>query len=110
MSGQSMSGRLQIRRSVDPRGIVLTLTGELDLETTPEFDEQVREIDGANPRRLLLDLAGIEFMDSTGLAAILRAQRSADSNGHDLSLRSGSEQVKRLFDLTGITERLTFED
>ncbi len=103
-------GRLEIQRSVDARGVELTLTGELDLETTPALDEQFREIDEANPAHVLVDLGGVEFMDSTGLAAILRAQRAAASNGHVLSLRRATGQVQRLFDLTGMTERLTFED
>jgi anti-anti-sigma factor len=102
--------RLEIERSADSRGIELRLTGELDLETTPALDEQLREIDGEHPVRLLVDLGGVEFMDSTGLAAILRAQRSAASNGHVLCLRRATGQVARLFDLTGMTERLTFED
>jgi anti-sigma B factor antagonist len=102
--------RLEIERSADARGVELKLTGELDLETTPELDEQLAAIDGGHLGRLLVDLSGVEFMDSTGLAAILRAQRSADSSGHTLSLRRATGQVKRLFDLTGMTQRLTFED
>lgn len=102
--------RLEIQRSVDSRGIELKLTGELDLETTPELDEQLQELNGGHPGRLLVDLSGVEFMDSTGLAAILRAQQSAVSKGHTLSLRRATGQVQRLFDLTGMTQRLTFED
>jgi anti-anti-sigma factor len=49
-------------------------------------------------------------MDSTGLASIIRAQRDANSNGHDLALRRGSGQVQRLFELTGFGDRVTFED
>jgi anti-anti-sigma factor len=114
MNEQSPTGgsvrRLEIARTVDARGIELRLTGELDLETTPALDEQLREIDGAHPANLRVDLGGVEFMDSAGLAAILRAQRSATSSGHTLSLRRATGQVQRLFDLTGMTERLTFED
>jgi anti-sigma B factor antagonist len=102
--------RLEIKRLVDARGVELRLTGELDLETTPELDQQLDELNGGHPGRLLVDLSGVEFMDSTGLAAILRAQRSAVSSGHTLSLRRATGQVQRLFDLTGMTERLTFED
>ena len=95
---------------MDSRGIELKLTGELDLDTTPALDEQLREIDGEHPGRLLVDLGGVEFMDSTGLATILRAQRAAASSGQVLCLRRATGQVARLFDLTGMTARLTFED
>jgi anti-sigma B factor antagonist len=105
----SMS-RLGIERFADAGGIELKLTGELDLETTPALDEQLARINGSHGGRLLVDLGGVEFMDSTGLAAIVRAQRAATSSGHTLLLRRATGQVRRLFDLTGMTERLTFED
>ncbi len=108
-TANSHRGTLLIQRASDAQGVVLALIGELDLDTTPELDEQLRKI-GAEPRRLLIDLSGLEFMDSTGLGSIVRAQRFADSNGHRLTLRRGQHQVQRLFELTGVLERFTFED
>ncbi len=49
-------------------------------------------------------------MDSTGLGSIVPAHRFVESNRHTLVLRRGSRQVQRLFELTGIADRLTFED
>jgi anti-anti-sigma regulatory factor len=48
-------------------------------------------------------------MDSAGLAAIVRAHQSAETNGYPLVLRRGANQVQRLFALTGVDERLIFE-
>jgi anti-sigma B factor antagonist len=107
---RSPGGRLSIRRTDDAQGIVLALDGELDLETTPELDGQLREVTDANPGRVLIDLRALDFMDSTGLGSIVRAQRLAESNGHRLTLRRGQHQVQRLFELTGVLERFTFED
>ncbi len=103
-------GRLSIRRADDSEGVVLALGGELDLETTPELDFQLRELARANPGRLLIDLGALDFMDSTGLGLIVNAQRAAELNGHRLTLRRGQHQVQRLFELTGVLERFTFED
>jgi anti-sigma B factor antagonist len=103
-------GGLKIQRVTDDQGTVLELAGELDLESTPELDRQLRELDGTNLGRLLIDLSGLEFMDSTGLAAMVRAQRSARENGHRLALRPGPSQVQRLFELTGLLHRFAFED
>jgi anti-sigma B factor antagonist len=109
-AGNSGSGRLTVQLRSDARGVAVTLEGELDLETAPELDRRLAAIDETQVARLLIDLHGVTFMDSTGLSSIVRAHRFAQSNGHTLVLRRGSNQVQRLFELTGVDERLTFEE
>ena len=104
------SGRLTVQVITDAQGIAMRLEGELDLETSVEFDRRLAAIDQARISRLLIDLGGVTFMDSRGLSSIVRAHQSAEANGHILVVRRGSNQVQRLFALTGIDERLTFED
>ncbi len=87
----------------------MRLVGELDLETAVEFDRQLAALDG-EIRRLLIDLSRVTFMDSTGLGSIVRAHQSAQANGYAFVVRRGSNQVQRLFALTGVDERLAFED
>lgn len=103
-------GSLKIRRVNDDRGTVIELAGELDLESAPELERQLREVERAGPGRVLIDLGDLEFMDSTGVAVIIRAGRAARENGHRLSLRPGPPQVQRLFELTGMLQRFTFEE
>jgi len=105
----SNRGGLTILHELDAQGVVLVLTGELDLVSAPELDRQVRALGGASHGRLLIDLSGLEFMDSTGLASMIHAQRSAAANGHELSLRRGPDQVQRLLELTGLSGQFTFE-
>jgi len=101
---------LRIDRRPDPEGVVLALTGELDLASSPVLDRQLRELEGTNPGRLVIDLSRLDFMDSTGLAVMIRAQRAAQANGHRLSLRHGPTHILRLFELTGLLDHFTFED
>jgi anti-anti-sigma factor len=101
---------LVIQRSIDAGGIVLELAGELDLESAPEFERHVQELQPSNPGRLLIDLSGLKFMDSTGLAVMVRAGRSARDNDYRLLLRPGPPQVQRLFELTGVLEHFAFEE
>jgi anti-sigma B factor antagonist len=103
-------GRLTVELITDAQGVALRLVGELDLETSVEFDRRLAAIDQARISRLLIDLGGVTFMDSRGLSSIVRAHQSAEADGHTLVVRRGSNQVQRLFALTGIDERLTFED
>ncbi len=109
-TSRAPSGRLKIQLTTHPQGVAVELTGELDMETTPELDRRLHQIDATKLRRLLIDLRAVEFMDSSGLAGIIRAQQYANSNGHSLALRRGPPQVQRLFELTGLCDRVTFED
>jgi anti-anti-sigma factor len=107
---RGISERLRIGLEPDSSGVRIRLDGELDLATAPELDRLLDELARHGHSRLLVDLTGLKFMDSTGLASIVRALRTADDNGHRLSVRRGSPQVQRLFELTGIVDRLTYED
>lgn len=106
----STSSGLRVALVIDARGVAVLLAGELDLDTVPEFEQQLAALDDAQRRRVVIDLGGITFMDSAGLKAILRAYELGQSNGHTLVLRHGPRQVRRLIELTGMSDRLTFED
>jgi anti-anti-sigma factor len=80
-SFNSSSVRFTARLTNDTEGAGLTLQGELDLETAPEVDRQLDRIHATQVKRVLIDLSGVTFMDSTGLSAIVRASRFAESNG-----------------------------
>jgi anti-sigma B factor antagonist len=103
-------GPFATERTSDGRGVSLALHGELDLGSAPELDRQLREIERTRPERLVIDLSGLRFMDSTGLASIVEAQRLAEADGRALVLRRPTNQVQRLFELTGIVDRFTFDD
>ncbi len=81
---------------------VLRVEGEVDLLTTPVL---VEALDGAVPgaERLTVDLCAVEFMDSTGLRALLEARRRAEDGGGALLLRvRDGGPVARLLDLAGV--------
>lgn len=93
---------LRITRIGDHAG--LRLVGEIDLACADELsgalDEAVRA--GGD---VTLDVAGVEFMDSSGLHMLLRAARDLQGKGN-LVLRHPSEAVRRLLDLTGVADQV----
>ncbi len=104
-------GRLEIHRSTDEHGPVVALAGDLDLGSAPRLERELQQIEGIQPGgRVLIDLRGLSFMDSTGLSLIIKAQQAAERNGQRLALRRGPHQVQRLFELTGVLDVLAFED
>jgi anti-sigma B factor antagonist len=92
------------------RAVVLSLSGELDLVSTPQLEEALRVLDDPDTELLVLDLSGLEFMDSTGLHLLVRAQQAAEEAGRRLAVVRGREQVQRLLNLTGMSELLTIVD
>jgi anti-sigma B factor antagonist len=83
--------------------------GELDMRTAPELDEQIqaaREL----ARCVVLDLRGLSFMDSTGISLVTRWNLEARRDGFAFALIQGDERVRRLFELTALTEYFTFVD
>jgi anti-sigma B factor antagonist len=109
-SDLSAPGHLTIRRTADAQGVVLALHGELDLGSAPALAQALAEIENSSLRGLVIDLSGLEFMDSTGLALIVGAHRDARESGRRLRFRRGSRQVQRLLEMTGIIDQLSFEE
>ena len=62
------------------------------------------------PRRCVLDLAGLSFMDSSGVAVILRAQRMLSSSGAELVVSDAPEQARRVLELAGMGRFLASAD
>ena len=86
-------------------GRVVAVRGELDLGTAPELEGPLEEAIGAN-EPLLIDLSECEFIDSTGIAMIVRTWQQLVNGDGDESGRmvicSANEQVRRVLQITGL--------
>ena len=80
----------------------IALRGELDLEHAYTFDEELRRVEGERPPCLVLDLKGLSFLDSSGLARLLAANRRARRERRRLLLVRGSVPVQRLMAITAV--------
>jgi anti-anti-sigma factor len=83
---------------------VVAVRGELDLGTAPELEGPLEEAIGAE-EPLLIDLSECEFIDSTGIAMIVRAwQRltNGDQGSDRIVICSSNEQVRRVLEITGL--------
>jgi anti-sigma B factor antagonist len=104
------STEFSVQLRSDPRGVVLALSGELDLSSAPELERALEEA-GAQPvGRLILDLAELRFMDSTGVSVLVRAKQEAEAHGGVIAVRAPNGQVRRLLELVGLLERLEVEE
>lgn len=90
---------------------VVTLQGELDLAAVPALESEIDRLQGeAGVTQLVLDLRGLEFLDSSGLRLVALAERRLGRAGGQLVLVRGSETVQRVFEITRMAEHLTFVD
>src|ERR1700760_4378336 len=108
---EPLPGQLAVDISVEDDTSVLTLSGELDLASTPILERELETVESGGAKKILIDLTGVGFMDSTGLQALLRArERAMTQAGVQLSLRRGPHQVQRVFELTRTIDAFTFVD
>ena len=77
----------------------MSLHGELDGENAKALEDEFIRIEATSVSRIVLDLSELEFIDSTGLAVILRADRRAKNDGHVLRVLRPNGQVGRIFEL-----------
>ena len=83
--------------------------GEVDLETAPALDARLRELCESGFGHLVLDLREVTFMDSTGLRVVLDWDDFARRDGIAFTLIPGPPALQRLFEITGVLDRLRFE-
>jgi len=90
--------------------ILISLAGELDIATAPRIEEALRAAEEKGPALLVLDLRELEFMDSTGLRTILAADARAGESGRRLAVVQGDENIRRVFEVTRLYERVEIVD
>jgi anti-sigma B factor antagonist len=89
-------------RSCDGRTVV-ALRGELDLADAAAVADALTAVAAREPR-IIVDLAGLEFIDSSGVAALARGRRQAWQAGGDLVLAAPQREVLRVLAITRLTD------
>jgi anti-sigma B factor antagonist len=108
----SMQSDFLFNTQVTGRALTLTLSGELDLLSAPALGEALDRLFESETEceLVIVDLRGLEFIDSTGLHVLIEAHQRLHDAGRRLALVKGSDQIQRLFELTGVTDALTIVD
>lgn len=81
----------------------LAATGEIDAHTAPALAEAIAECEGDT---VVLDLSGVEFVDSSGLRVLIEAHQTAADAGSTFQLAHPSPAVTRLLEISGVSDYL----
>jgi anti-sigma B factor antagonist len=90
--------------------VTVTVVGEVDTFTAPvlrsSLDAQLEQ----QPRELVIDLSGVQFLGSAGLAVLVETQKSARSRDVELRLVATTRAVTRPLEVTGLIDLFTIVD
>lgn len=94
------------RATLDEGGAVVAVCGELDMSTAPELSRSLAPVLEQHPQELTLDLAAVEFIDSTGLTLLVRTANRLKEHEGALVLSSPTASVRRILEIVGLDSLL----
>ena len=89
---------------------VVQIEGELDTSSSPEAHQQLDQLREKGAKKILLDMAKLDFISSAGLRVLLATAQELKQDGGDLRVCSLNESVKEVFDLSGFSTLLMVLD
>jgi anti-sigma B factor antagonist len=89
---------------------VVELEGEIDLSTAVVFKETVYEVIESGHTDVVIDLNGLEFMDSTGLGVLVAALKKTSTEGGSIRLICDKRSILKVFTITGLDKVFSIYD
>ncbi|MFN2496699.1 MAG: anti-sigma factor antagonist [Pseudonocardiaceae bacterium] len=98
--------QLEVHREREGSVAIVTFRGEFDYAETATAQDEIHAAEAEDPAILLLDLADLDFLDSSAVRVILQADGRARAQGRRLALITGTGPPHRVLSILGLTERL----
>ena len=83
---------------------VLPLEGEIDLHISPRVERSLASMIKKRPKHVVVDLSGVTFIDSSGLAALIRARQDVQEYGGKLTLAGIKDNVRLIFEMARLDQ------
>ncbi len=93
-----------------PPHMVLAVKGEVDVYTAPRLREKLVELVSQGHHQVIVDLEGVDFLDSTGLGVLVGGLKRLRSHEGDLSLVCTQSRILKVFEITGLTKVFSIYD
>jgi len=91
----------------DAASVVITISGEMDMNTDDLLTELVEQVAGQRPDRVVLDMAAVRFFCAGGIHTLIRAQTTVTEAGGQLVLRRPSAMTRLVLEITGADRLFT---
>lgn len=101
---------MQIATTPGSDRYVITVSGEVDLATSPDLDTAIIESVDSEASSIVIDLTDVSFMDSSGLGVIVRGLKRCREADKDLDLVITSDRVLKVFGITGLDQVIPIHD
>jgi anti-sigma B factor antagonist len=101
---------MQIATTPGSDRYVITVSGEVDLATSPELDTAIIDAIESGAASVVIDLTDVSFMDSSGLGVIVRGLKRCREADKDLDLVITNERVLKVFGITGLDQVIPIHD
>lgn len=82
---------------------VLSVKGEIDVYSAPRLRERLVELVSQGHRQIVVDLEGVDFLDSTGLGVLVGGLKRLRSHDGELSIVCSQSRIMKVFEITGLT-------
>jgi len=89
---------------------VISLAGEVDLYTAPEFKQQLLEVIGQGGKQVIVDFTTTTFIDSTTLGVLVGGVKRLRTNDGQLSLVCSDRNITKIFEITGLDRVFTISE
>jgi len=97
-------------QEIDATTHVIELGGEVDLYTAPEFKERMVKVIEDGKTRLVVDLSGATFIDSTTLGVLVGGVKRLRPSGGSLALVCNNPNIQKIFEITGLDRVFTIHE
>lgn len=91
---------MEIQEEISDGIVIVKLKGRLDASATKDIKEKVRLLAKDKQLNLVIDMGGIDFIDSSGLGVLVASLRTVNKIGGDIKIASLQDQVRSIFELT----------
>ena len=111
MGPTEAAGRLRLEYRLDSGVAVVTVTGEIDVSTSALLREHLlRVVTDGHHRSLVVNLAGVSFIDSTGTGVLVGVWHRVRATDASLALAAPSRQASSILDIAGLAKVLPIYD
>jgi len=93
------SETLKVKWDVRGTAVVVAPTGDVDLNASPTLRQALKQIQLTRPATLIIDLAGVPYMDSSGVATLVEAMKIARDQRSKMVLAAPTARVKSIFEI-----------